>query len=235
MLDIIVLNNPTAIIPLANPLMSIKLSKTAIPANIPIATDIANIVPATFAICCSFPIVKILINTLSNATKPAVNAAPFTISSTDSIPISLHIPTIKSNENDTLRIKPLILASCCFLPILVTLTRASTNKVKPVANTAPFTISSTDSIPISLHIPTIKAIAIDSLIIIPPTLPTLFPALFATEVIALTNIVKPVINAIPLTRSEGDSNPICLHAFPIVITAKDILTIILVTLPISLL
>ena len=211
----------TATTPLA------KLCKsTNTAARIPIAADIASMVPVTFAIFCSLPIVRIDTSTFSRRTNPATKAAPLIISSTDNIPTSLQTPTSSMSETDMLSIIPPTLANCCFLPILLLNTRAFTNITKAAANAAPFSISSTDNRLTSLHTPTISAIAIVTLITIPPTLLTLLPALFATLVIAITKIANAVANAAPFSISSPDRLPINLHTPTISIMASDNLTII---------
>ena len=97
---------PTAMIPFVNPFKSIKLRMTATPARMPIATDIANIVPATFAICCSLPIDVMEIIALTRSVKAAINIIPLVISLADKVPTSLQTPTIRINDTDIDSNKP---------------------------------------------------------------------------------------------------------------------------------
>ena len=197
MTAIMALSKPTAIMPLAKPPKSIKLSNAATPASIAIERDMARIVPATLAIFCSLLTLRIDIIVLTKTTKPATNAVPLIISLTVNFPTSLQTPTISMREIDILKISPLSFAICCFFPILVTETRAFTKSTKAAEKAAPLNISSAESILTSLQTPTKSAIAIASLTAIPPTLLTLLPALFATFVIEITKIVKPVTKATP--------------------------------------
>ena len=217
----------TAVIPLAKLAMSIIPSNIDTPARIPIATDIANIVAETFAICPPSPILRIDTSFLRRNTNPVMNAAPLIISSTDSRPTSLQTPASIASENETLSNKPLSLAICCFLPILVAVINSLTKNTKAVAKAAPFSISSADSCPASLQTPTIKVIATAIPITILPTLATLLPELFATLVIELTKTANAAANAAPFSISSADSLPMSLHTVTISIIAKDSLSIIL--------
>ena len=209
-----------------------KLGKSTNPrsidtaARIPIAADIASMIPVAFAIFSSLPILRIDTIFFSRITNPATKTTPLTISPRDSIPTSLQTPTNSMSETDMLSIILPTLANCCFLPILLLDTSVFTNITKAVANAAPFRISSTDNRFINLQSPTISAIAIVTLITIPPTLLTLLPALFATFVIAITKMPNAIANAAPLSISSSDRLPINLHTPTISIMASDNLTII---------
>ena len=213
--------------PLAKLAMSIIPSSIDTPASIPIATDIANIIAETFAICSLSPILRIDASFLIRNTKPVMNAAPLIISSTDSRPISLQTLTSFTSENETLSNKPLSLAIWCFLTDLVVVINSLTKNTKAVAKAAPFSIFSADSCPASLQTWTIRVIATITPITIVPTFPTFLPELFATLVIELTKIVNAAANAAPFSISSADNLPISLHTVTINIIAKDSLSIIL--------
>ena len=208
---IIELNIETAVIPFAKLFISIKLSKTDTPANIAIAKDKARIVDATLPIVSLSPSFRVDTRDFINSVNPATKAAPFIISSSDSIPTNLHTPTNSRRETDILSTRPLSLANCCSSPTLAVLTRTFTNIANPAAKAAPLSISSADSKDASLQTPTIMAIAIVSLISIPPTFPTLSPALPATFVIALTKIANPAAKAAPFAISSPDNLEASLH------------------------
>ena len=74
---------------------------------------------------------------------------------------------------------PPSLAICESFPIFVMATKVPTNIRNAPANAAPFSISSFDNIPTSLHTPIINSIAIDIFNIVPPILFTFLPAMFA--------------------------------------------------------
>ena len=128
---------PTAVTPFANPAKSIKLKATDTAAKTPIATDITKIVPATLAICLSFPIVMILTNALVKIINAPIKATPLIISSADNVPTSLQTPTISIRDVDIANNIPPSFAICCLLPIFVTLTNSLTNTQKAPANIAP--------------------------------------------------------------------------------------------------
>ena len=150
---------PTAITPLAKAPSSIKLSNTHTPAIIPMATDMANIVPATLAICSSFPIFVIDTMALTNIRNASANPAPFSISSPDNLLTSLQTPTIKAMDNEIDSNKPPSLANSEPLSTFVILTNIPTNTRNAKAKAPPFFISSSLSEPASLQTPTINAIA----------------------------------------------------------------------------
>ena len=108
-------------------------------------------------------------NALTNITNAAANAAPLSISSADSIPTSLHTPTIRLIATDSLIIKlPILLA--CSPESLATFVIAITKAANAAANIPPWIMSSADSPETNLHTPTIRSMAIASLVIILPTL-----------------------------------------------------------------
>ena len=224
---IIALSKPTATIPLAKLATSMKLSKIHTPAKIAIAADIANIVPATLAIFCSLPIVRMLTSTLSSTTKAATNIPPLTISSVDNMPTSLQTPTSSMSETDTLSASPLTLASFCSLPILVTATKAPINTTNAAANIPPLIISSVDKVLTNLQTPTNRAMTTASFIAILPTLLIFSLAPFEAAVNNAINIANAPANKIPLPISSADSIPTSLHAITISIIATASFFIIL--------
>ena len=104
---------------------------------------------------------------------------------------------------ETDRSNPVNFASCCLFPILVTLTSSPTNTANAKANAPPLIISSGERRLTSFTTPTIKAMATLILRIIPPTFPTLFPALFATKVMAITNTPNAVANIAAFLASSS--------------------------------
>ena len=193
----------TAPTPFAKPSQVIILMSTETAASIPIAMENANIVPATFAIFCSLPILSISTIALMSTPNATTKIPPFIISSGVSLPTSLHTPTMSKSDVEIASSIPPILASCLSDPIFVIATKDPTNMSIAPAKMAPFFISSTDSIATSLHIPTNINIAIDSFRIILPTFLVCSPAKRATEEIAITNTAKPAANIAPFFISSG--------------------------------
>ena len=132
----------------------------------------------------------------------AIAATPFVNSQRDMEPRSLHIPPMMPKATDTDNNNPVNFAVCCLLPILVVLTSKATNPAKASANIPPLIISGTDNKLISFTTPTIRAMAILIFSIIPPTLLTLFPALLATLVIAITKPPNAKAKAVAFTASS---------------------------------
>ena len=132
----------TAAAPFNNAAGSSILSRTATPARMPTAIDRARRVTATLAIFCSPPMVVILTKPHTNTINPARNSAPLPISSRLRRLTSLHTPTINIKEIEMDSKRPPSLAICLSAPIFVTATRTPMNAKKPLANNAPFFISS---------------------------------------------------------------------------------------------
>ena len=219
----------TAATPLRSILSSTKPIRIDTAARAAIAIEMARIVADIFATLSSFEILVTRTKIPINTRNPAANAAPFFISSADNIDINLHTPTNKVNENETESTKrpsPLIPPSGYFF---VTATRAPTNIVKPIANAAPFSISSADNNPISFVTPTNSPMASDNLIIIPPTLLTLSPAKCDNKVNIPTKTPNAVTNAPAFNISSLDMFAIFFIAVASKIIDTDILSIIVPT------
>ena len=165
-------NAATATPPLIKDVLSINPRSAHTAARIAIATDIANIVDATLAICSLFPILRILTKKATKIANAAANAAPFHISPILSFDASLQTATISMREKDTLRIRLLTFASFLSFPIVNVLTKKATKIANAAANAAPFRTSPILSFDASLQTATISIIAIDSFVIILPILPT---------------------------------------------------------------
>ena len=97
--------------------------------------------------------------------------------------------------------RPPSLAICLSAPIFVTATRIPMNAKKPLANNAPFSISSGVNWLTSLHTPIINMRAMEILISIPPTLSIFLPAVLVASTKRPTNAVNPAMNAPALPRS----------------------------------
>ena len=226
-------NKPTTVRPFARLLTSIKLIRTQIPANIPIAAVIANSVPPIFV--ASGPVaLTAFTRATSNAPKATTATDPFISSPADSILTSLQTPTIivKASAMDV--ITPAIFRYLASSFDLIALFSAVVNIIKPSANAAPLSISSAESIPASLQTPTINPIAIAILAIMPPSLLTPFPLSLVTADNRPVNTMNTPMNATPLTRSSAERSPISLIAATININATDIFFIIIPALSIFL-
>ena len=200
-IDINIESIPIAAIPFASPLKSIRLNRIATPANMPIATDIASIVIAIFGT--SGPtILTIAHNPAIIPVKARIAAPPFTISSTDSIPTSLHTPTMSNMDTDTDKSKPPSFAICLSFPICVTFTRPLTNRTNAVAKAAPLSISSAFKVPANLHTPIISNMAIDIFKSIFPRSSALKLLIFVIAASANTNQRNATANAAPFIISE---------------------------------
>ena len=200
------------------------------------ATDIANIVDATLAICSLFPILRILTKKATKIANAAANTAPFHISPILSFDASLQTATISMREKDTLRIRLLTFASFLSFPIVNVLTKKATKIANAAANAAPFRISPILSFDASLQTPTISTREKDTLRSNFPTLAIClsFPIVSAS-IKKRTNVTNPAANAAPLITSPKLSFDANLQTATISIIAIDSFVIILPILPTSLL
>ena len=220
-------SNPTAIMPFAKLGISTKLKAMDIAAKPAIAIVIAKMVAVNFAVCSVFDIVVTFFRAATNIRNAAAKAAPFFISSSDSIPASLHIPTINVIENDMDKsIKPSL--SVLEPANLVTLESNPINTINAVAKTAPFSISSADNKSTSLHTPTINAIETVSLLTIFPNVSANGPAILAATPIKTANDVNASAKAAPCNICSADNVEISFTTTAIRPSATASLTIIVV-------
>ena len=195
---------PTAIIPLANPFRSIILSNIATPANIPIETDIANIVPAILG--ASLPTI------LTTAIRtPTIAVSP--IRPTAALPMSVHsIPAMSFAVMVSNSIAPDIPSSVDpslsrFFPGIIDIViNIAMNPINPARPTAALPIS-VHSIPaIILATITRATKAIDILSNIEPILLMFLPGIIE---MVISKAMKPVSPNKPTTAL-----PISAHSIP---------------------
>ena len=227
-------NAATATPPWIKDVVSINPRSAHTAARIAIATDIANIVDATLAICSLFPTLRILTKKATKIANAAANTAPFHISPILSFDASLQTATISMREKDTLRIRLLTFASFLSFPIVNVLTKKATKIANAAANAAPFRISPILSFDASLQTPTISTREKDMLRSKFPTLAIClsFPIVSAS-VKKRTNITNPAANAAPLIIAPTLSFDTSLQTATISIIATDSFVIILPILPTS--
>ena len=201
-----------------------KLTNLQTPTNSNREKDTLRTKPLILANCCSFPILVTLTRAAMNNTNAPAKAAPFSISSIDSKPISLQTPTIRAIAIEIFNTKPPTLLT--LLPaLLATLVIAITKIANPAAKAAPFSISLPDKPLTSFITPTISSMAMESFIIIPP-IPLIsllyldIPPMAAKNAIMPTAISARPIN--PCLAFSGSRLPIILTAYATASIAKPI-------------
>ena len=168
MIDMNVINAPTAMIPLVNAPVSIKPSKIQIPARMPIATDIAIRFADILAICLSLPILEAKFTNPTNVTNISIKVIPFTTSAGSNLATSLMTPIINSIDTDIANKIPPSLA-VPFLPDRVTSANIATNPAKPIINVMPLPISSGFNLDTAFITATIRSIDTDMAISVRPS------------------------------------------------------------------
>ena len=192
----------------------------------PIDTETDNNNPLILATLCQILVLVIDTRAFINTRNAAANAAPLSISLTDNMPANLTTPTISAIDVEIDNSKKLSLAIFESLSTLAAFRNTNTNAAKAPAKTAPLVISVGDNRPTSFTTPTISPIAIDILIIIPPSLLILSPAKRDIPDSRATNAVKAVTNTAPLAISAPDNNPMALTATAVSSNAVAIFFII---------
>ena len=195
---------PTAIIPLANPFRSIILSNIATPANIPIETDIANIVPAIFG--ASLPTI------LTTAIRtPTIAVSP--IRPTAALPMSVHsIPAMSFAVMVSNSIAPDIPSSVDpslsrFFPGIIDIViNIAMNPINPARPTAALPISAHSILAIILATITRATKAIDILSNIEPILFIFLPGIIEMVISKAMNPVSP--------NKPTAALPISAHSIP---------------------
>ena len=130
-------------------------------------TETPRIRPPTLSACCSYPIFVNPTRIATNIANAPAKAAPFIISSLDSMPANLQTPTIRAIANAILVTMEPTFAMSLSAP-LATAVIDITKIANAAENRTPLPISSGESNPIILQTPTIRSMANDNLIIIPP-------------------------------------------------------------------
>ena len=217
----------TARTPFANCLVSTRPSNTAIPARIPIATDTASTVPASFTVSPVPLSVVIFFRAFMNRRKAPANAIAFTISPILSCPASFATPTIISIDADTDNNnlpRPSIIFSLDF----VIFTSNHTNPAKTAAKAAPLLISPGSSLETSFTTPTIRPIETTIDFTILPTESILSPARFDIAKYAITNPKNTPAKLRPFSTSSTDN---ILNSLIMPTISNMVLPILLIIFP----